>query len=172
MQEDAGQAVDIEQLQQSVGTRIGTSDWVEVGQDRIDMFADTTLDHEPIHVDPQAARALGFGQTIAHGFLSLSLLAPFYKSGFPRVDRRSYGLNYGLNKVRFLAPVKSGKRVRGHFTLLDVVEMRPNRYQLTSEVSVEIEGEEKPALVAEWLTLVEIEPEPIEPQEMSGQDHA
>jgi acyl dehydratase len=159
--------VDIEELKARVGSRIGTSDWVEVGQDRIDSFADTTLDHEPIHVDPQVARDLGFGGTIAHGFLSLSLLAPFYRTGFPRIERRAYGLNYGFNKVRFLAPVRSGKRVRGHFELLELVERQPNRYQLTCEVSVEIEGEDKPALVAEWLTFVE-----IEPQTMSGQDHA
>ena len=164
--------MDIEELKGRVGTRIGTSDWVEVGQDRIDAFADTTIDHEPIHVDPSAARDLGFGGTIAHGFLSLSLLAPFYKSGYPKIDRRSYGLNYGFNKVRFLAPVKSGKRVRGHFTLIDMVERQPNRYQLTSEVSVEIEGEAKPALVAEWLTFIEIESQHPESQEQSGQDHA
>jgi acyl dehydratase len=152
--------MDIEELKTRVGARIGASDWIEVGQDRIDSFADATLDHEPIHVDPSAARELGFGGTIAHGFLSLSLLAPFYHTGFPKIDRRSYGLNYGLNKVRFLAPVRSGKRVRGHFTLIDMVERQPNRYQLTSEVSVEIEGEDKPALVAEWLTFVEVEPDP------------
>jgi acyl dehydratase len=159
--------MDIEELKGMVGRRIGTSDWVEVGQERIQAFADTTLDHEPIHVDPQAARELGFGGTIAHGFLTLSLLAPFYKTGYPTIDRRSYGLNYGLNKVRFLAPVKCGKRVRGHFTLIDMAERQPNRYQLTSEVSVEIEGEDKPALVAEWLTFVEIAPE-----QESGTDHA
>jgi len=164
--------VDIKELKANVGSRIGTSEWVEVGQDRIDAFADTTIDHEPIHVDPEAARDLGFGGTIAHGFLTLSLLAPFYKTGYPKIDRRSYGLNYGLNKVRFLAPVKCGKRVRGHFTLLDLVEKAPNRYQLTSEVSVEIEGEEKPALIAEWLTFVEIEAETVAQPEKTGQDHA
>jgi acyl dehydratase len=159
--------MDIEEFKARVGTRIGTSDWVEVGQDRIDAFADITLDHEPIHVDPLAARDLGFGQTIAHGFLTLSLLAPFYNSGYPKLDRRTYGLNYGLNRVRFLAPVRSGKRVRGHFSLLELVEKQPGRYQLTSEVNVEIEGEDKPALVAEWITLVE-----VENQEKSGSDHA
>lgn len=164
--------MNIKELKANVGSRIGTSEWVEVGQDRIDAFADTTLDHEPIHVDPEAARDLGFGGTIAHGFLTLSLLAPFYKTGYPKIDRRSYGLNYGLNKVRFLAPVKCGKRVRGHFTLLELVEKAPNRYQLTSEVSVEIEGEEKPALIAEWLTFVEIEAETVAQPEKTGQDHA
>lgn len=164
--------MDIKELKANVGSRIGTSEWVEVGQDRIDAFADTTLDHEPIHVDPEAARDLGFGGTIAHGFLTLSLLAAFYKTGYPKIDRRSYGLNYGLNKVRFLAPVKCGKRVRGHFTLRDVLEKAPNRYQLTSEVSVEIEGEDKSALVAEWLTFVEIEAETGTQHQMTGQDHA
>jgi acyl dehydratase len=159
--------MDIEEFKLRVGSRIGTSDWVEVGQDRIDTFADTTCDHEPIHVDPAAARDLGFGGTIAHGFLTLSLLAPFYNSGYPKIDRRSHGLNYGLNKVRFLAPVRSGKRVRGHFTLVDMVEKQPHRYQLTNEVSVEIEGEDKPALVAEWITLVE-----VEPTVKSGSEHA
>ncbi len=150
--------MDIEELKAKVGQPIGTSDWVVVGQDRIQAFADVTLDHEPIHIDDNAAHAAGFDGTIAHGFLSLSLLAPFYKTGYPKIEKRSYGLNYGLNRVRFLAPVLNGKRVRGHFKLIDMVEKAPNRYQLTSEVSVEIEGEEKPALVAEWLTFVEIEP--------------
>ncbi|MBM3594252.1 MAG: hypothetical protein FJX31_00280 [Alphaproteobacteria bacterium] len=90
-------------------------------------------------------------------------------TGYPKIDRRSYGLNYGLNKVRFLALVKCGKRVRGHFTLIDMVERQPNRYQLTSEVSVEIEGEDTPALVAEWLTFVEVEPQQFQ---QAGQDHA
>lgn len=155
--------MDIEELKTKVGQPIGTSDWVVVGQDRIQAFADITLDHEPIHIDDEAAHAAGFAGTIAHGFLSLSLLAPFYKTGFPKIERRSYGLNYGLNKVRFLAPVLNGKRVRGHFRLTELVERSPNRYQLTSEVSVEIEGEEKPALIAEWLTFVEVEPQAIEP---------
>lgn len=155
--------MDIEELKTKLGQPIGTSEWVEVGQDRIAAFADITLDHDAIHIDDAAAHAAGFDGTIAHGFLSLSLLAPFYKSGFPKIDRRSYGLNYGLNRVRFLAPVLNGKRVRGHFRLIDLVEKSPNRYQLTSEVSVEIEGEEKPALVAEWLTFVEVEPQTTEP---------
>ena len=96
--EDTGQTVDIEELKTKVGQPIGTSEWVEVGQDRIEAFAETTLDFDPIHVDPQAAHNAGFEGTIAHGFLSLSLLAPFYKSGYPKIERRSYGLNYGLNR--------------------------------------------------------------------------
>ena len=155
--------MDIEELKSRVGQPIGTSDWVEVGQDRIAAFADITLDNEPIHIDDEAARAAGFDGIIAHGFLSLSSLAPFYKTGFPKIERCSYGLNYGFNRVRFLAPVLNGKRIRGHFRLIDLVEKSPNRYQLTSEVSVEIEDEEKPALIAEWLTFVQVEPQVIEP---------
>ena len=144
-------------LKATEGTDEGHGDWFEITQEQIDQFADCTVDHQFIHVDPERATPI-FGGTIAHGFLSLSLLAPFYKTGYPKIEKRSYGLNYGLNRVRFLAPVLNGKRVRGHFKLIDMVEKAPNRYQLTSEVSVEIEGEEKPALVAEWLTFVEIEP--------------
>ena len=139
-----------------VGKHVSTSDWYEVDQARIDKFADATEDHEPIHVDPQAAADLPFGQTIAHGFLTLSLLAPFYQSGFPKIDGRKYGLNYGLNRVRFLAPVLSGKRVRGHFKLLSLVEKQPGNHQFTMEVTVEIEGEDKPALIAEWVTFAAV----------------
>lgn len=163
--------MDIEEFKLRVGQRIGTSEWVEVGQDRIDAFAETTLDHQPIHIDPEAARSSGFDGAIAHGFLTLSLLAPFYHTGYPKIDRRKQGLNYGFDRVRFLAPVLAGKRARGHFTLIDVVEREPFRYQLTSGVSVEIEGEETPALIAEWLTFVEIEPESRTSQK-AGQDHA
>lgn len=149
----------IEEFEALVGKPIGTSDWIVVDQDRIDKFATATEDFEPIHVDPDAARKLPFGQTIAHGFLSLSLLAPFYNTGVPRIDGRTYGLNYGLNRVRFLAPVRSGKRVRGHFRLLALAQRGPGDYQFTMEVSVEIEGEEKPALIAEWITFASVQPD-------------
>lgn len=146
----------IEEFKARVGETVGTSDWHLVDQERIDRFAAATEDYEPIHVDPEAARDLPFGQTIAHGFLTLSLIAGFYMTGFPRIDGRKFGLNYGLNRVRFLAPVKSGKRVRGHFRLLDLAEREPGTYQFTSEVTVEIEGEEKPAAIAEWITLATV----------------
>lgn len=148
----------IDEFQARVGDLLGSSDWVVVDQERIDRFAETTLDFEPIHVDVAGAADLPFGQTIAHGMLTLSLLAPFYNTAYPKIEGRTLGLNYGFDKVRFLAPVLSGKRVRGHFRLLSLVERAPGRYQFTSEVIVEIEGEEKPALIAEWLTLVEVEP--------------
>jgi acyl dehydratase len=140
----------LEELQAKTGEMLGTSDWFLVDQKRIDAFADTTEDHQFIHVDPEAAKATPFGQTIAHGFLSLSLLAPMMASAMekPKVEM---SVNYGFNKVRFLSPVKSGRRVRGHFKLLEMVEKRPGQWQQTVEVTVEIEGEDKPALLAEWI---------------------
>ena len=140
----------LEELQASVGQPLGTSDWIEVGQDRIDQFADATGDHQYIHVDPVRAKDSPFGQTIAHGFLTLSLLAPMMEDATPPLETRM-SVNYGFNKVRFLSPVRSGKRIRGHFNLVELVEKRPGQWQQTVEVSVEIEGEEKPALLAEWI---------------------
>ncbi len=137
-------------LQAKVGETIGTSRWFEIGQERINAFADATEDHQFIHVDPEAARATPFGGTIAHGFLTLSLLAPMMGEleAKPAVQM---SVNYGFNKVRFLSPVKSGKRIRGHLKLLELVEKRPGQWQQTVEVTVEIEGEDKPALMAEWI---------------------
>ena len=139
----------LQELQARTGETIGTSDWFLIDQDRIDHFADTTEDHQFIHVDPEAAKATPFGGTIAHGFLTLSMLAPFM-SGFDKPEVQM-SVNYGFNKVRFLSPVKSGKRIRGHFKLLELVEKRPGQWQQTVEVTVEIEGEDKPALLAEWI---------------------
>ena len=139
----------LEDLQAKVGESIGTSEWYLIDQSRIDHFADTTEDHQFIHVDPEAAKATPFGQTIAHGFLTLSMLAPLI-SGIDKPEVQM-SVNYGFNKVRFLSPVKSGKRIRGHVMLLELVEKRPGQWQQTVEVTVEIEGEEKPALLAEWI---------------------
>ncbi len=142
--------MELRELQASVGQAIGTSDWIEVGQDRIDQFADATGDHQYIHVDPVRAKDSPFGQTIAHGFLTLSLLAPMMENATPAIDAKM-SVNYGFNKVRFLSPVRSGKRIRGHFTLTELVEKRPGQWQQTVEASVEIEGEDKPAVLAEWI---------------------
>lgn len=139
----------LEEMQAKVGEVIGTSDWLLVDQARIDAFADTTEDHQFIHVDPEAAKATPFGQTIAHGFLTVSLLAPMM-SGMEK-PAVQMSVNYGFNKLRFLTPVKSGKRIRGHFKLLELVEKRPGQWLQTVEVTVEIEGEDKPALIAEWM---------------------
>ncbi len=135
------------------GRDLGASEWIAVDQGRIDRFAETTEDHQFIHVDPERAKATPFGTTIAHGYLTLSLLSKMAYEVMPGIQGSKMGVNYGLNSVRFLAPVKSGSRVRGHFTMKDVTERQPGVVQSTVEVKVEIEGEEKPALVAEWVTL-------------------
>jgi acyl dehydratase len=135
------------------GSVLGTSDWIAISQDRIDAFAECTGDHQFIHVDPDLARQTPFGGTIAHGYLTLSLLSRMAFDVMPAIAGTRMGVNYGLDSVRFLAPVRSGKRVRGTFTLADVVERSSGVLQSTISVTVEIEGEEKPALVAQWVTL-------------------
>jgi acyl dehydratase len=139
--------------------RIGSetvSDWVEVTQEMIDRFADATGDHQFIHVDPKRAAMTPFGGTIAHGFLTLSLM-PLLSSRVPDAARLAdarMGVNYGGNRVRFLTPVRSGSRVRGRFKLLSFEEKRPGQYQQVTEFTVEIEGTGKPALIAEWISQV------------------
>lgn len=136
-----------------VGETLGSSEWVLVDQDMINKFADATGDHQFIHVNPDMAKMTPFGGTIAHGFLTLSLFPMLMeKSDCPRIEGIRMGVNYGGNKVRFLAPVRSGKRVRGHFKLLGLEEKRPGQWQQTLEFSVEIEGEDKPAVIAEWIS--------------------
>ncbi len=137
-----------------VGSEVGISDWVLVDQAKINAFAEVTGDHQFIHVDPVKAAQTPFGTTIAHGYLTLSLCSVFAYGAMPSVAGVKMGVNYGLNKVRFMAPVKSGKRVRGRFTLTDVTQRPDTAWQSTVNVTVEIEGETKPALAAEWLTLV------------------
>ena len=137
-----------------VGTEVGVSDWMLVDQARIDAFAEVTGDHQFIHVNPELAAKTPFGTTIAHGYLTLSLCSVFAYGAMPSIEGVKMGVNYGLNKVRFMAPVKSGKRVRGKFTLLGVEQRPDTGWQSTVSVTVEIEGETKPALIAEWLTLV------------------
>ena len=131
------------------------SDWVEVTQSMIDRFADATGDHQFIHVDPARAAATPFGGTIAHGFLTLSLMPLLAsKTDQPEIAGIRMGVNYGGNKVRFLTPVRSGTRVRGRFKLLELVEKRPGQWQQTTEFTVEIEGQDKPALIAEWISQI------------------
>ena len=143
--------MDLNALKAKVGETIGTSAWFLLDQDRINRFADTTEDHQFIHVDPEAARATPFGGTIAHGFLTLSMLSAMMATALEKPTVQM-SVNYGFNKVRFLSPVKSGKRVRGHFKLLELAEKRPGQWQQTIEYTLEIEGEDKPALMAEWIT--------------------
>ena len=131
-----------------------TSDWIEIDQDLIDRFAETTGDRTFIHVDPDAARNAGLEGTIAHGFLTLSLLAPMRMSAKPPAfPGLRLGYNYGLDRVRMLSPVPEGSRVRGHFVVSSIVETSPGHYREATEVTVEIEGQDRPALVATWLTM-------------------
>ena len=136
-----------------VGQTVGTSDWFEVSQERINKFAEATGDFQFIHIDEEKAKLTPFGGTIAHGFLTLSLIPVLTaESDCPRPANIKMAVNYGGNKTRFIAPVRSGKRVRGHFKLLELEEKRPGQWQQTMEITVEIEGEDKPALMAEWIT--------------------
>jgi acyl dehydratase len=132
------------------------SDWVTVSQEMIDKFADATGDHQFIHINPELAKLTPFGGTVAHGFLTLSLI-PLLSSKLidaPQIEGVKMGVNYGGNKVRFLQPVRSGKRVRGRFVLSEFTEKRPGQWQQTTEITIEIEGEDKPAMIAEWIGLV------------------
>jgi len=140
----------LEDLKALVGQALGTSDWVTVDQRRIELFADATGDHQWIHVDPQRAAAGPYRTTIAHGFLTLSLLPQLFESAF-EVGDSQMGLNYGLNRVRFPAPVPSGSRLRGRFKLLSY-EAVEGGAQLVTEVTVECEGASKPVCVAESVT--------------------
>ncbi len=135
------------EIEHDVGGEVAVSDWIEITQKRIDLFADATGDHQWIHVDPERAKAGPFGVTIAHGFMTLSLLPEMAASAI-RVDDVRMGVNYGLNKVRFTAPVPSGSRVRGHFKLLKF-EPLDGGAQLTYEVRMEREGSDKPVCIAE-----------------------
>ena len=137
-------------LQTLVGRPIGTSDWLTVDQQRIDLFAQSTGDHQWIHTDPVRAAAGPFGATVAHGFLTLGLVPMLFESGFA-IDDVRMGVNYGLNRVRFAAPVRVNSRLRGHFKLL-VYEPLDGGAQLTVQVTVELEGSTKPACVAETVS--------------------
>ena len=137
-----------------VGSELGVSGWIRIEQPRIDAFADTTEDHQFIHVDPGRAAATPFGGTIAHGFLTLSLLPRMMEDIGGGMEDTVMGLNYGFDRIRFLAPVRVNSRVRARAKLLDVQEKAPKQFLIKQEITIEIENESKPALVAEWLTMV------------------
>ena len=144
----------VDEVVHAVGTRLGESEWLEITQEQVNQFADATGDHQWIHVDPERAAKTPFGGTIAHGFLTLSLL-PLLRREWEgiRVDLHpKMGINYGLNRVRFISPVRVGKRVRLHTKLLSVDDVAQDVYQMTYQQTVEIEGEERPAMVAETIT--------------------
>lgn len=144
----------IEDYKPKIGTEIGVSNWITVDQKMIDQFAETTQDTQWIHTDPErAARETPFGGAIAHGFLTLSLASRFAYDCFNMLPGQVMGINYGMNKMRFLMPVKAGARLRGRFTLLDVTARSATDMLRTNTLTIEIEGEETPALVAEWLGL-------------------
>lgn len=145
--------VPAEEMVKLRGTRLPPGEWLEITQDRINTFADCTEDHQFIHVDEEAAKTTPFGGTIAHGFLTLSLLSRMVEGNGIVPENLVMGLNYGFDKVRFLAPVRSGKRIRGNCEIVDVERKDDNRFLVKQKITVEIEGEEGPALVAEWLTL-------------------
>jgi acyl dehydratase len=144
----------LDQIHARVGGEVGVSSWLTISQERIDAFADAAEDHQFIHVDPEAAAKGPFGATIAHGFLTLSLLSRMAAEGMLVPEGVKMAVNYGFDRIRFLAPVRSGKRVRGRFTLDSIDEKAPGQWLLRHSVTVEIEGEEKPALTAQWLGLM------------------
>ena len=146
-------------MQALVGTEVGVSDWITVDQPLIDLFANATHDHQFIHVDPERAKAESpFGGTIAHGFLTLSLLSAMNFDCLPKIREQTMGINYGFDRIRFMSPVKSGSRVRGTFRLAEAKFRGASMLMTTYEVSVEIEGERKPALTANWITIVQFDP--------------
>lgn len=141
-----------------IGTETGLSDWILVDQTMIDAFANATDDHQFIHVDPVRAAESPFGGTIAHGFLTLSLLSTMNYNCLPKVREQTMGINYGFDNVRFVAPVKVGARIRGHFVLAEARFRGAGMLMTTYDVSIEIENERKPALTARWITIVQFDP--------------
>jgi acyl dehydratase len=142
------------EIRERIGDEVGASSWINVDQERIDIFAEATDDRQFIHVDPVAAAKTPFGGTVAHGFLSLSLLSRMAAEAILLPADLQIVVNYGLDRVRFLAPVRSGSRVRGRFTLDSVEEKAPGQVLLRHTVTVEIESQDKPALTAQWLALI------------------
>jgi len=146
--------VKIEDIAASIGKEIGVSPWREVTQQMIDQFAMATDDHQFIHIDPDRAKETPFGGTIAHGFLTLSLLSTLAYETLPEIEGQSYGINYGFDQVRFMTPVKSGARIRAHFVLTKA-DIRPSgRIIFHYAVTLEVENYKKPALTADWITII------------------
>jgi acyl dehydratase len=147
--------ISLKAYQAMVGTEVGVSSWHLIDQNRINVYADVIEDHQFIHVDPERAKKeTAFGTTIAHGFLTMSLMSIMSYEVMPAVEGTTMGVNYGFDKLRFLSPVRSGKRVRGRFVLAEATLRKPTELLSRTNVIVEIEGEDKPALVADWLGLI------------------
>jgi acyl dehydratase len=147
-------------IRSRMGEEVGVSDWIAVDQARIDAFADTTEDRQFIHTDPAAAAQTPFGGTVAHGFLTLSLLSRMGAEAMLLPAGAAMAINYGLDRVRFLAPVRSGSRVRGRFVLDSIEEKGPGQLLMRHQVTVEIDGADKPALTALWLALIFVQGDP------------
>lgn len=146
--------VSLKDLDQYVGKESGVTEWMEIDQERVNQFADVTEDHQFIHVDPERAKQTQFGGPIAHGFLTLSLLPYFGEQGAAvSLENVAVRINYGLNKVRFLTPVRVGSKIRARYKFLGYEEKRPGQILLSHEVTIEIQGAEKPAMIAETLIL-------------------
>jgi acyl dehydratase len=147
--------ISLDAYRNMVGEEIGVSSWHLVDQKRIDHYADVIEDHQFIHVDPERAkRETPFGTTVAHGFLTMSLLSIMSYEVMPVIEGTTMGVNYGFDKLRFISPVKSGRRVRGRFVLAEAKLRKPTELQSRTNVTVEIEGEDRPALVADWIGLI------------------
>lgn len=151
------ETIKAEELPGLVGKELEPSPWLEITQERVNQFADATNDHQFIHVDPDKAAETPFGGPIAHGFLSLSLLSHLNAQNALVPENMVMGVNYGSDKVRYLAPVRVGKRIRSHQKVLEVIEKKPGQWLMKSDVSVEIEGEKTPALVAEILSMMVVD---------------
>ena len=143
-----------EDMLKSIGTKFEPGPWVDMPQERVNNFADCTEDHQFIHIDEEKAAQTPFGGTIAHGFLTLSMLVKMCEESGVIPENIVMGLNYGFDKIRFLTPVRVGKRVRANVEILDITQKDDNRFLVKQGISVEIEGEDTPALVAEWLSMV------------------
>ncbi|MGD9477322.1 MaoC family dehydratase [Shinella sp. G-2] len=151
--------IHLKDIPAQVGKEIGVSRWFTVDQAMIDRFADATEDHQFIHTDPvRAAAETPFGGTIAHGFLTLSLLSAMNYDCLPRIVEQTMGINYGFEKIRFITPVKSGARVRGRFTLAEARFRGAGMVTIRYDASVEVETERKPALTADWITIIQFDP--------------
>lgn len=149
MKNESGRQVTVSDMRAAVGTRLGTSDWLDITQTRINAFAELTEDRQPIHLDAKAGVDAGFEGTVAHGFLTLSMLSIMSYQVLPTMAGENASINYGFDRVRFVAPVPGGSRIRGHFTLAEAQE-RGSGWMLRFGVEVEIENRPKPALIADW----------------------
>jgi len=147
--------ISLDAYQKMLGREVGVSSWHLVDQSRINAFADVIEDHQFIHIDPERAkRETPFGTTVAHGFLTMSLMSIMSYEVMPIIEGTTMGVNYGFDKLRFISPVRAGSRVRGRFTLMEAKLRKPTELLSRTSVSVEIEGEEKPAIVADWIGLI------------------